>query len=66
MIDELEKIKRLKSLKDDNNFSYVINVDGGINDLTINEVKEMNPDMISVGSYIRLSDNYHEKIDLLR
>jgi len=55
------KINELALLKQDN---LVIGVDGGINEETIHLVK--NADMVVSGSYICLSDNFQERIDILK
>lgn len=54
-------VQRLKELKEyQKTYSFKIEVDGGINDQTINLVKEA--DIIVSGSYITNSNNYNEKI----
>lgn len=58
------KIDILKKLREDNNYNYTISIDGGINNETIKNVK--NVDYVICGSYICMSDNYQEKIDSLR
>ena len=58
------KIDILKKLREDNNYNYTISIDGGINNETIKNVK--NVDYVISGSYICMSDNYQEKIDSLR
>lgn len=57
------KIKQLKQL---NNYNYVIEVDGGINDDTILFVKEAGVDIAVSGSYITNNDNYELKISSLK
>lgn len=59
----IDKLSSLKELQKDNNF--IIAVDGGINDKTINKVKELANRVIS-GSYICLSDDFESKIESLR
>ncbi|MBP3461316.1 MAG: ribulose-phosphate 3-epimerase [Bacilli bacterium] len=58
------KINELKRIKEEKNFNYLIEVDGGINKDTINKVK--NADIKVVGSYITNSLDYEEKIDILK
>ena len=58
-MDTVDKIKRLKELKG----NYLIEVDGGINDSTIDLVKDA--DIVVVGSYIT-SGNYEERIKSLK
>ena len=55
-----ERLKRLKKMVGDN---IKIEVDGGINNLTINKVSDA--DIAVVGSYITTSDNPLTKIDSL-
>ena len=59
IMDTVDKIKKLKELKG----NYLIEVDGGINDNTINLVNDA--DIIVVGSYIT-SGNYEERIKNLK
>ena len=62
-----ESINRLEDLinyRNDNNLNYLIEVDGGINDLTINKIP--NIDIVVSGSYICKSNNYQEKINKLK
>lgn len=59
----LEKIKELNSLREENNYHYLIEVDGGINDSNINELRENNVDIAVVGSFITNSNNYQEQIN---
>lgn len=64
MYDMVPKIDFLKEYKIKNNLNYIISVDGGISDKTINEVK--NADMVVAGSYVFKGENRKEKIDSLR
>ena len=59
-----DKIKDVRALLDSYNIDAIINVDGGINDKTISKCRDA--DMVAAGSYVVLSDNFQEKIDLLR
>ncbi len=59
-----KKLEEAKTLVEEYKLDIIINVDGGINDKTINYCKKA--DMIVSGSYIILSDNFQEKIDSLR
>ena len=60
----INRIEYLKDLKEKNNYNYLIEVDGGINNETISMVK--NADIKVVGSYITNSDNYEEQINKLK
>ncbi len=60
------KLKELQALKKEYpNLSFIISVDGGMNEETAKQVKE-NVDMLVSGSYIMNSDNYQEAINRLR
>lgn len=63
-IDSEDKINKLNTLREENNCNYLISIDGGINNETIEKVK--NVDFIISGSFICMSDDYQEKINELR
>lgn len=63
-IDSEDKINKLKILREENNYNYLISIDGGINNETIEKVK--NVDFVISGSFICMSDDYQEKINELR
>jgi ribulose-phosphate 3-epimerase len=58
------KIDELKDLRESNNYNYVIEVDGGINDKTVE--KCINANIVVVGSYITNSSNYIEQINKIK
>ncbi len=58
------KIDLLNKLRKENNYNYLISIDGGINNETIEKVKDV--DFAISGSFICMSDNYQEKINELR
>ena len=55
------KVNELKAMQ--KKYNYLISVDGGINDTTIKDLKS---DIVCVGSYITMSDNFDEKITILK
>lgn len=57
----IPKVEKLNELK--NQFNFIIEVDGGINDKTINKIKS---DIYVVGSYITNSCDYQKQIDSLK
>ncbi len=59
-----EKIHELRELLNSYHIPALINVDGGINNITKMECQEA--DILTSGSYIVLSDNFQEKISSLR
>ncbi len=64
-LDVLPKIKKMNNIKKLNNYKYIISVDGGINDSTIELVRGQ-VDMVVSGSFICCSDNYQKNIDKLK
>lgn len=60
MDDMIYKISELLKIRENNNYRFKIEVDGGINIETVKKVD--NVDIIVVGSYITRSDNYEESI----
>ncbi len=59
-----DKIKEVKALLDSYNIKAIINVDGGINDKTVEMCRDA--DMVVAGSYIIKGNNFQEKISSLR
>lgn len=66
MPDMLEKVKMLKSFKEKNNVDFLIEVDGGINQQTIDVCKEAGVDMVVAGSYVFNALDKKKAIDSLR
>ena len=58
------KIDILDKLRKERNYKYVISIDGGINDNTIDKVSDV--DFVISGSFICMSDNYQSNINKLR
>lgn len=59
------KIDALRRVIDENGYDTIISVDGGINDETIEIVKNAGVDMVVSASYLH-SGNMQEKINILR
>ena len=59
-----ERIKEVRELLNSYNIPAVINVDGGINDKTVDKCRLC--DIVTSGSYIIGSDNFQQKISSLR
>ena len=57
---KLEKLNKLKE-----KYNFIVEVDGGVNNILIPKLKEYNVDIVVVGSYITNSNNYQEKINEL-
>lgn len=62
----LEKISWLSQYRKDNNYNYLIEVDGGINNETANLCKEAGVDVLVAGSYVFNSDDCSKAIESLR
>lgn len=62
----LNKIKELFKLREDKKLNFEIEVDGGINDKTIDSIKEAGADVVVSGSYIFKSNNRKDKINSLK
>ena len=60
MPEVLPKIDKLNKIKE--NYHFIIAVDGGINNETIEYLKDKKIDMVVSGSYITNSENFDEKI----
>jgi ribulose-phosphate 3-epimerase len=62
----LNKIEFLDNYRKENNFSYEIEIDGGVNNHTIKQVIDAGTDIIVAGSYVFHSDNYEKAIRSLK
>lgn len=62
--DTTNKIKEVRELLKEYKRDIVINVDGGINNITREKCSDV--DIVTAGSYIVSSDDFQEKIDSLR
>ena len=68
MHDQVQKIKDLDEIRNNNNYNYDIAVDGGVNNENARICKDNGADVLAVGSYL-LSQNqnsYNEIINSLR
>ena len=55
----VNKIKKIRSVLPSN---VLISIDGGVNDKTLEKVKEAKCDMLVSGSYITSSDDYEKRV----
>lgn len=62
----LDKITKLKELKQNNNYKYLIEVDGGINETTARLCRQAGVDVLVAGSYIFNSEDYTKAIGSLK
>ncbi len=65
MPSSVEKIAKLAELRSENNYNYIIQVDGGISDQTYEQVVNAGCDCLVAGSYL-FKEDMQERIDLLR
>lgn len=64
ILETTRKLEVLNNLRKNNNYKYLISFDGGVNEDTRKYLDYA--DILVSGSFICMSDNYQEKIDLLR
>ncbi len=64
MDSAVDKVKMLKELREANNYSYLINIDGGINDTTGLKIKDY-VDMAVSGSFVVNNANPKEAVEKL-
>lgn len=62
MVDMLEKVKLLKELRENNNYHYLIEIDGGLNNNTAVLAKEAGCDIIVVGTYLFNSEDIKKTV----
>lgn len=62
----LRKIKKLRHIIDKNNYNCLIEVDGGINDVTGQKCRKAGADILVAGSYLFNHDDIKERIKSLR
>ena len=62
----LDKISTLAKLKKDHQYHYLIEVDGGINEITAKQCSQAGADVLVSGSYIFNSDDYAKAIESLK
>lgn len=65
MDNSIPKISELKRLREENDYNYLISVDGGINDKTIKLVANAGVDVAVIGSYLFKQANKEEEIEKL-
>ena len=65
MPNSIEKVKQLKELKEENGYSYLINIDGGINGETAKYISNY-VDMAVSGSYVVNAKDPVENLNILK
>ena len=59
-------IRQLATLRKENNYHYLIEVDGGINESTSKLCNDAGVDVLVAGSYVFGSDDYTKAIESLK
>ncbi len=62
----IEKVKILKEMIEAKSLNTLIEVDGGVNDKNVKELKKAGVDIVVAGSYIFNSSSYKEAIEKLK
>ena len=66
MDNSLPKLETLSKLKKENNYNYLIEVDGGINEETAKLVAKAGCEVVVAGTYVFKAPNREEVIDYLK
>ena len=66
IFEVIPKLQELDSIRQKNKCNYIISVDGGINEETIQMLKVNHVDMVVSGSFVCKSTDYQAQIDKLR
>lgn len=64
--ETLDKVRQLREYRDENKLEYDIEIDGGVNDKTLKQVKEAGVDIIVAGSYIIHAEDIEEAIKIIK
>ncbi len=64
--NSIDKIRKIKEMINETKYSILIEVDGGINDVTGQKVIEAGADIIVAGSYLFHKDDVKERINSLK
>ncbi|MEO0116112.1 MAG: ribulose-phosphate 3-epimerase [candidate division WOR-3 bacterium] len=62
----LEKIRKIKEVGKEKKLSFIVSVDGGVNDENLPLLKEVGVDMVIVGTFLFRSPDYKKTIERLR
>lgn len=62
----IDKIKELDKIRKENNYQYIIEVDGGINDTNYQLLKDNNVDIAVMGSFITKRGTFQKNLDKLK
>jgi len=62
MADMLDKTRYLKDLKENNDYKYIIQIDGGINDVTGKQAVEAGCECLVAGSYLFKQEDFNQAV----
>lgn len=63
--NSLYKLEKLKQWKEENNYDYIIEVDGGVNEKTISEISNAGAELLVAGSAVFNLDGIKENVEKL-
>lgn len=66
IVSAIDKVKKLKSLINEKGASTLIEIDGGVNNITGKQLLDAGADALVAGSYVFKSDNPSDTIDILK
>ncbi len=66
IVNTYNKLKELTKLRVKGNYTFEIEVDGGINDTNYKNLEELKVDIVVMGTYLTNSDNIEEKLKQLK
>ena len=66
MPEALDRIKELAKIREENNYKFKIEVDGGVTEDNVQDIIDAGADMIVSGSYVFKAKDRKEAIETLR
>ena len=67
IVDTMQKVRDLVKIRNENNFNFLIEIDGGVNEETAKICLENGADVLVAGSYIfGKNKNYKELIEKIK
>ena len=66
LFSQLEKIRRIRKLIQENNLNTLVEIDGGVTNMNAQKIIDCGADILVAGSYIFQSDDYGKQISSLR
>ncbi len=60
----IDRLKKIANLRKGNHF--LISIDGGVNDKTIEEIKKTNTDIVVSGAFVTMNDDFEKQVNKLK